>query len=141
MGSRAIYSITENGVTMYMYGQWAASQSLPYFLLRGVEHGTYDPKEHLHLAEKMAVVPSEPEQVVEIVGDEWAEGMLQDFGSVANVSMHVEIDADTNSIRFEHNPLCYHQQPEDFSVAINAGMEEYIRNNTPRQEPEMRMDT
>lgn len=141
MGSRAIYTVIENGETMYMYGQWAASHSLPFALLQGVEAGTYDPAERLHLAEKMAVVPSEPEQFVEIVGDEWAKGMLRDFGSVANVSMHVEIDADKNSIRFEHNPLCYHQQPEDFFVAIDEGMAEYISSITPHQDPEMQMDT
>lgn len=141
MGNRAIYSITENGETMYMYGQWAASHSLPFSFLQGVEAYEFDPEERLHLAEKIAALPAEPEQLVEIIDPARASDILCDFGTAANVAMHVEIDMDSGTVRFEHNALCYYQAPEDFSVTIDKGMENYIRDDTQKQEPNMQMDT
>lgn len=125
MGSRAIYSVTENGKTTYLYGQWAAVHSLPFFFLNCIEAGKDDPDAHLPAAEKMINLQDGDRTVDRMDGSE-VKAILDTFGSKADIAMHVEINMDSEMVHFEHNALCYHQPFPDFSISIEDGLCEYI---------------
>ena len=76
MGSRAIYSITENGKTSYLYGQRAAVYSLPFFFLECIEAGKNDPDSYLSTVQKMTELERNADHVVDMMETTQAERIL-----------------------------------------------------------------
>ena len=132
MGSRAIYSVIENGEIHHFYSQWAANEYTPFAVI----HTAYNLKKEFSLrlttAQLMPLIKYnhyfdyeagfDGYKIFDRIDKKQAEIILSDFAKSAAVNMHITLDIDNDKADFEYNRLCYHQLPADFTISITDGL-------------------
>lgn len=132
MGSRAIYTIIENGETHHFYSQWAANEYTPFAVIHTADNLKNELLRKLTTAQLMPMIKYnhyfdyeagfDGYRIFDRLDRKQAETMLSGFGNSAAVNMHITLDIDNDRTCFEYNRQCYHQLPADFSVSITDGL-------------------
>ena len=132
MGSRAIYSIIENGETHHFYSQWAANVYTPFAVIHTAGNLKNELSRKLTTAQLMPLIKYnhyfdyeagfDGYKIFDRLDKKQAEIMLSDFGNSAAVNAHITLDIDNDRADFKYNRMCYHSLPADFSVSIANGL-------------------
>ena len=132
MGSRAIYTVIENGEAAHFYSQWAANEYTPFAVIHTANNLKNELVRQQSTAQLLPMIKYnryfeyeagfDGYTVLERLKQQQAETMLSNFGNSAAVNMHITLDLDKDRAVFEHNGLCYHSCPADFSIRITEGL-------------------